>query len=120
MFHVFKLQSTKIGFNPSFTTQRAVDIIENDGIITSLPLFKFNDFIAISRAAVPLETAMPYNLLLYFENASRFILGLCVVLATQAFGPTASRSCFQVSWDFLFRLHDLSFQNEALETFPIL
>ena len=69
IFQVFKFTSTKIGFKPNLTTQRAVEIIEKEGIITSSPLFRFSDLIVISRAAVPLETAIPYILLLYLEKA---------------------------------------------------
>ena len=68
MFHVSKLTSTRTGVNPSFTTHSAVDIIENVGIITSSPFFNSKDFIAISSAAVPLETAIPNFLLLYLEK----------------------------------------------------
>ena len=57
-----------MGFNPNLTTHNAVEIIENVGIITSSFLFKFNDFKAISRAAVPLETAIPNFLLLYNKD----------------------------------------------------
>ena len=49
-------------------THSAVEIIENAGIITSDLAFKFNDLIAISSAAVPLETAIPYFLVLYLEK----------------------------------------------------
>ena len=59
MFQVDNEQSTNIGFRPHFTTQRAVAIIEKDGIITSEFFFKFKALIATSNAAVPLETATP-------------------------------------------------------------
>ena len=68
VFQVYKLQSTKIGLRSHFITHKAVDIIEKDGIITSEFFFKFKDFKATSRAAVPLETAMPYFLELNLEN----------------------------------------------------
>ena len=38
----------------------AFDIIVKLGTIISSPFFKFNDFIAISNAAVPLDTATAY------------------------------------------------------------
>ena len=38
----------------------AVEIIEKFGIITSDPFFKPKDLIATSKAAVPLETLIPY------------------------------------------------------------
>ena len=50
------------GGNAAYT--KVDEIIEKDGIITSSPFFKFKDFIAISKAAVPLETATPKSLLL--------------------------------------------------------
>ena len=65
MFQVDNEQSTNIGFRPHFTTQRAVAIIEKDGIITSEFFFKFKALIATSNAAVPLETATPNFLELY-------------------------------------------------------
>ena len=37
-------------------------------IITSLFFFIFNDFTAISKAAVPLETAIPKSLPIYLDN----------------------------------------------------
>ena len=49
-------------------TAFAVEIIEKAGIKTSDPFFRLSDFIAISKAAVPLETATPYFLLLNSEN----------------------------------------------------
>ena len=60
MFQVFKSTSTKIGLRLFLITQSAVEIIEKAGIITSLPFFKFSDFKAISRAAVPLLTEIAY------------------------------------------------------------
>ena len=60
--------STRTGFRLFFKTALVVDIIENDGINTSEFFFKPKDFIAISRAAVPLETATPNFFLLNFEN----------------------------------------------------
>ena len=67
-FQVDKLQSTKIGFRLHFTTHKAVEIIENAGIITSEPFLRLSDFKATSKAAVPLETAIPYFLKLNLEN----------------------------------------------------
>ena len=69
MFQLSRSQSTSIGFNPNFITQSAVDIIEKVGIIISSFGFKFKALIAISNAAVPLDTAIPNFLLLYFENS---------------------------------------------------
>ena len=68
IFQFDKFESTRIGFNPSFTTQSAVEIIENEGIIISDPFFKFKDFNAISRDAVPFEVLIPNLLVLYFAN----------------------------------------------------
>ena len=56
IFKLFKSESTKTGFKPNFITHKAVEIIENVGIIISLLFFKFKDFRAISSAAVPLDT----------------------------------------------------------------
>ena len=58
IFHVFKSQSIKIGFAFCFITASAFEIIVKLGIIISSFFFIFNDFIAISNAAVPLETAI--------------------------------------------------------------
>ena len=69
IFQFFRSTSIKIGFKPNLITHRAVEIIEKVGIITSSPLFRFNDLRAISKAAVPLETAIPYFLLIYLENS---------------------------------------------------
>ena len=69
MFQVFKSQSTKTGFISHFITHNAVEIIEKAGIITSDFFFKLRDFKAISRAAVPLETATPNFLELNLENS---------------------------------------------------
>ena len=44
------------------------------GIITSSPFLKLSDLIIISNAAVPLVTAIPYFLLLNFENFFQIIL----------------------------------------------
>ena len=41
---------------------------ELEVVITSSFFFKFSDFIAISNAAVPLETATEYFLLIFLEN----------------------------------------------------
>ena len=57
-----------MGFRPNFTTHKAVDMIEKVGIITSSFFLRFKDFKATSNAAVPLETATAYFLLLYFEK----------------------------------------------------
>ena len=62
------MQSIKIGLRPHLITHNAVDIIEKAGIITSEFFFKFNDFIATSKAAVPLDTAIPYFLSLNLEK----------------------------------------------------
>ena len=64
MFQSDKSESTKIGLSPNLITQSAVEIIEKVGIITSSLVLKLNAFNAISRAAVPLETAIPNFLLL--------------------------------------------------------
>ena len=58
--------STNIGFRPILTKHKIDEIIVNEGTITSSPFLKLSDLIAISKAAVPLETAIPYFLLLYF------------------------------------------------------
>ena len=59
MFQLSKSLSTRTGFNPFFITQRTVEIIENEGTIISSPSLKFKDLIAISKAAVPFDTATP-------------------------------------------------------------
>lgn len=56
VFQESNSQSTNTGFKSFFITDKAVEIIEKLGIITSDPFFNFKDFTAISRAAVPLET----------------------------------------------------------------
>ena len=61
-------------------TDRAVDIIEKLGIITSEPFFNSKDFIATSSAAVPFETDIPY----FFEcklekDFSNFFINLPLV-----------------------------------------
>ena len=68
IFQFARSQSTATGFNPSFITHKAVEIIEKVGIITSSFFLRFKDFKATSNAAVPLETATAYFLLLYFEK----------------------------------------------------
>ena len=69
MFQVDKSQSTKTGLRPNLITQRAVEIIENAGIIISSLGLSLRAFKDISNAAVPLETAIPNFLLLNFENS---------------------------------------------------
>ena len=65
--------STKIGFAELFTIAIALEIIVNEGIITSSFLFKPKDLIAISSAAVPLLTAHPNlrskNFAIFFSNS---------------------------------------------------
>ena len=56
----------KIGFNFSLIISFTHEIIEKFGTITSSPAFKFKDFMAISSAAVPLDTATAYFLLTFF------------------------------------------------------
>ena len=70
IFHVYKFESTRTGFKPNLTTHSAVEIIENVGIMISLFFLKFSAFKAISKAAVPLETATPYFLSLYLQKLS--------------------------------------------------
>ena len=65
------LQSTNLIFSPSLRTAIALDIIVKFGIITSSPFFNFNDFIAISNAAVPLDTATEYLLPMNLKNYSQ-------------------------------------------------
>ena len=52
-----------MGFKPFLTKHKIEEIIVNVGTITSSPFFKFKDLIEISKAAVPLVTAIPYFLL---------------------------------------------------------
>ena len=59
IFQVSRFTSTKIGLAELLIIAMALEIIVNDGIITSSSLFKSNDLIAISSAAVPLLTAQP-------------------------------------------------------------
>ena len=68
IFQFARSQSTATGFNPSFITHKAVEIIEKVGIITSSFFFRFRDLRAISNAAVPFDTATAYFLFMYFEN----------------------------------------------------
>ena len=68
IFQVDISMSTSTGFKSNLTTQSAVDIIENAGIITSSFGFRLRAFKATSSAAVPLETAIAYFLSLYFEK----------------------------------------------------
>ena len=67
-FQVCKSQSTKIGFKLHLRTHKAVEIIEKAGIITSEFFLRFKDFKPTSKAAVPLETAIPYFLELNLAN----------------------------------------------------
>ena len=66
MFQLSSSASTNTGFRLFLITHKAVEIIENVGIIISLPLFKFRDLIAISSAAVPLLTEIAYFFLCNF------------------------------------------------------
>ena len=75
MFQLLKSESTKTGFNFILITAKAVEIIEKVGIITSSFGFKLRAFKATSSAAVPLETAIAYFLLLYFEKFLSKIFG---------------------------------------------
>ena len=59
-------------FNPSFITAKVLEIIVKFGAITSSSFFKSNALIAISNAAVPLDTATaflwPIYLAKFFSN----------------------------------------------------
>ena len=59
IFQVFKSTSTKIGVAELLIIAVALEIIVNEGIITSSFFFKHKALIAISNAAVPLLTAQP-------------------------------------------------------------
>ena len=72
MFQLSNPESTRTGFNPNLITHNAVAIIEKVGIMTSSFFFKLSHFIAIYKAALPLETAIAYFLLMYFENFFRY------------------------------------------------
>ena len=78
MFQSFKLQSIKTGFNRCFITANALEIIVKLGIKTSSFFFKLSALTAIYKAAVPLETATEYFLLMKREKFSSnfFIPGL--------------------------------------------
>jgi len=60
MFQLKILQSINLNFNPNFNIGKIFEIIVKFGIIISSSFFKFNALIAISKAAVPLDTATPY------------------------------------------------------------
>ena len=62
MFQVVMSQSIKTGFAFCFITAKAFEIIVKLGIITSTFFLIFKALIAISRAAVPFETAVEYFL----------------------------------------------------------
>ena len=61
-------QSIRTGFNFCLITANAFEIIVKLGTIISSFFFKSNDLIAISKAAVPLDTATEYFCLILFEN----------------------------------------------------
>ena len=63
------MQSIKIGVASCLITASALDIIVKLGIITSSPFFILIALRAISKAAVPFETATEKFLLIYFENS---------------------------------------------------
>ena len=67
IFQFFGSLSTNTGFKLFLTTAIAAEIILNVGIIISLFDFKFNVLIAISKAAVPLETETANFLFNSFE-----------------------------------------------------
>ena len=62
MFQSLKLQSIKTGLACCLTTANALEIIVKLGIKTSSFSFILRALIAISKAAVPLETATEYFL----------------------------------------------------------
>ena len=74
IFQSSSLQSIKIGVAPNLITANAFEIIVKLGIITSSPFFIPTAFNAISKAAVPLETATEYFLFINLENFSQIFL----------------------------------------------
>jgi hypothetical protein len=69
MFHVSGSESTR-GRAPALTTDAAHEIMVKAGMMTSLPLPISRAEIVTSRAAEPLETAMPYLRPTRSENRS--------------------------------------------------
>ena len=69
IFQFSRLQSTRTGFACCLTTARAFDIIVKLGINTSSFFFIPRALIAISSAAVPLETVTEYFLPINLENS---------------------------------------------------
>ena len=68
MFHDNRSQSTRTGFACCLITANALEIIVKSGIITSSFFLISNAFIAISSAAVPLDTAIEYLRFINFEK----------------------------------------------------
>ena len=68
MFHVFKSQSIKTGLAFCLITASALEIIVKLGINISSFFLTSKAFTAISKAAVPLETATEYFLFTFLEN----------------------------------------------------
>ena len=69
MFQSFRLQSIKTGFACCLITANALEIIVKLGIRTSSFFFISSALIAISKAAVPLETVTEYFLSIKRENS---------------------------------------------------
>ena len=70
IFQSSELQSINTGLACCLITANAFDIIVKFGIITSSSFFIPIAFIAISKAAVPFETAIEYFRSTYLENFS--------------------------------------------------
>ena len=68
IFHEFLSQSIKTGMQLFFITANAEDIIVKFGIIISDPFFSLRDFIAISKAVVPLDRHIPYFFPTFLES----------------------------------------------------
>ena len=68
MFQVLKSQSIRIGLAFCLITANAFEIIVKFGINISSFFLIPKAFTAISKAAVPLETATEYFLFIFFEN----------------------------------------------------
>ncbi len=70
IFQVVISVSISIGFKLLLIIPLVLDIIENAGVMTSLPSFLFKLLTAISKAAVPLETQHANFLLTSLESFS--------------------------------------------------